>query len=239
MRIQLAPLPRIKPFHPSSLHIFMRPCPTGILYSVLPAPWIWNKILRRSSGDTTVLETAPATPPARKAAKTGCAIVCLSCIIPERGVERRDSCPCNRLFSPSTLATTGEGSFLSTLIAKEFRVHDAFAISREGVNVSICGGWMNFEAVTIYSVDLGNFSLVRHTGMADVAYTETTLPRRDQKLVPLNAISCERVRVKFSACGRWVGAEINSLIFGSRPLEKLARFRLWPQRGGVLKGKTP
>ena len=43
---------------------------------------------------------------------------------------------------------------------------------------------MNFEAVTIYSADLGDFSPGRHTGVVDVANRETTLPRRGQKLIP-------------------------------------------------------
>lgn len=61
---------------------------------------------------------------------------------------------------------------------------------------------MNFEAVTIYSADLGNFLPGRHTGMADVANTETTLPRRDRKLIPLNANSCERVWSEFAVVSR-------------------------------------
>lgn len=39
---------------------------------------------------------------------------------------------------------------------------------------------MNFEAVTIYSADLENFSPMRHTGVADAANRETTLARRDR-----------------------------------------------------------
>ena len=193
MRIQLAPLPRMKPFHPSSLHIFLRPCPTGILYSVLPALCIWNRILRRSSGDTTVLETAPATPPAKKAANTGCAIVCRSCIIPDRGVGRWDSWPCSKLSSPSTPATTGEGSFLSTLMARKFRVHDGFKFEVKQWICLLYDGLMSSEAVTIDSADVENFSAGRHVGMADVADRETTLPRGDQKLIPSNAICCGRV----------------------------------------------
>lgn len=38
-----------------------------------PTLWTWKRILRRSRGDTTVRETAPATPPATKEARTGCA----------------------------------------------------------------------------------------------------------------------------------------------------------------------
>lgn len=136
MRIQLAPFPRIKPLQPSSLHIFMRPCRTGSLYSVLPALCIWNRILRRSSGDTTVLETAPATPPAKKAAKTGWAIVCRSCNIRDSGAGRWDSCPSTQTFLPSTLAT-GEGSFRSTLIAKDFWVRTAPQPRCETGNVCI------------------------------------------------------------------------------------------------------
>ncbi len=70
--MQFVPLPLIKPLQPSSFHIFMSPFPTDILYSSRPALCIWKRIFNRSSGDTTVLETAPATPPAQNAAKTGC-----------------------------------------------------------------------------------------------------------------------------------------------------------------------
>src|SRR3954470_21223418 len=72
MRMQFVPFPAMKPRQPSSRHIFARALGTDILYSVLPALWTWNNIFNRSSGDTTVLETAPATPPAQNEAKTGC-----------------------------------------------------------------------------------------------------------------------------------------------------------------------
>lgn len=72
MRMQLVPFPRMKPFQPSSFHILPSALPTDSLYSVRPALWTWNRILRRSRGETTVRETAPATPPAQKAAITGC-----------------------------------------------------------------------------------------------------------------------------------------------------------------------
>ena len=183
MRIQLAPFPRMKPFHPSSLHIFIRPCPTGSLYSVLPTLCIWNRILRRSSGDTTVLDTAPATPPARKAAKTGWAMVCRNCIIPESGAGRWGSCPVNRLFSPSTLAT-GEGSLGSTLIAKGFEVQGTPKLDVKQKKCLLYGGWMIFEAVTVYSAELEIFSPGRHTGVAGVANIKTTLAGRDRKLIP-------------------------------------------------------
>ena len=70
--MQFVPFPLMKPRQPSSFHIFMRPFPTDSLYSLRPALWTWKRILSRSRGDTTVLETAPATPPAQKAATTGC-----------------------------------------------------------------------------------------------------------------------------------------------------------------------
>lgn len=55
------------------LHIFASALGTDILYSSRPTLWTWNRILRRSRGETTVRETAPATPPATKEASTGCA----------------------------------------------------------------------------------------------------------------------------------------------------------------------
>lgn len=69
--MQLVPLPRMKPLHPSSLHILPSAWPTDSLYASLPALWTCIKILSRSRGDTTVRETAPATPPAQKAATIG------------------------------------------------------------------------------------------------------------------------------------------------------------------------
>lgn len=69
--MQFVPLPLMKPLNPSSLHIFPSAFGTLILYSSRPTDWIWNKILSRSRGDTTVLETAPATPPAINDAKIG------------------------------------------------------------------------------------------------------------------------------------------------------------------------
>lgn len=77
MRIQFVPLPRMNPFHPSSRHIFTRAFHIDNLYSSLPALWTWSKIFKRSRGDTIVLETAPATPPAMNAATTGSAILLL------------------------------------------------------------------------------------------------------------------------------------------------------------------
>ncbi len=68
MRMQLVPLPRMKPRQPSSRHIFARALPTDSLYSWRPALWTWSRILSLSRGDTTVRETAPAVPPAMKAA---------------------------------------------------------------------------------------------------------------------------------------------------------------------------
>lgn len=70
--MQLVPFPARNPLNPSSRHIFARAFRTDILYSVLPADCTWNKILSRSNGDTTVLETAPAIPPAINEAKIGC-----------------------------------------------------------------------------------------------------------------------------------------------------------------------
>lgn len=71
MRIQFVPFPLMKPLHPSSLHIFARAFPTESLYSLRPRPWTWYRIFNLSRGDTTVLDTAPATPPAQKAAVNG------------------------------------------------------------------------------------------------------------------------------------------------------------------------
>jgi hypothetical protein len=73
MRIQLVPLPRMKPRQPSSRFIFFRACHIDNLYSSRPTLWIWSRIFNRSKGDTIVLETAPATPPAMNAATTGSA----------------------------------------------------------------------------------------------------------------------------------------------------------------------
>lgn len=50
------------PRNPSSCHIFFRPEYTP-LYSA-EAPWTCKMILSRSSGDTTVLDAAPARAPA-------------------------------------------------------------------------------------------------------------------------------------------------------------------------------
>ena len=41
-------------------------------YSDLPPAWIWSRIFNLSRGETTVRDTAPATPPERKEATTGC-----------------------------------------------------------------------------------------------------------------------------------------------------------------------
>jgi hypothetical protein len=71
MRMQLVPLPRMNPRQPSSRHILASALPTLSLYASRPALCTWKRILRRSSGETTVRETAPATPPAQKAATTG------------------------------------------------------------------------------------------------------------------------------------------------------------------------
>jgi hypothetical protein len=75
MRIQFVPFPAMKPLQPSSLHIFASALGTDILYSLRPTLCTWKRIFRRSSGDTTVRETAPATPPATKDARTGWAKV--------------------------------------------------------------------------------------------------------------------------------------------------------------------
>lgn len=53
------------------LHIFFRALPTDTLYSSRPADCIWKRIFSRSSGDTIVRNTAPATPPAQNSATTG------------------------------------------------------------------------------------------------------------------------------------------------------------------------
>lgn len=68
---QFIPLPLMKPCQPSSLHILPSALPTDIWYSFRPALWTWYKIFNLSRGETTVLETAPATPPAQKAAVKG------------------------------------------------------------------------------------------------------------------------------------------------------------------------
>ena len=62
----------MSPLQPSSLHIFASAFGTDILYSSRPTLWTWKRILRRSRGETTVRDTAPATPPATKEATTGC-----------------------------------------------------------------------------------------------------------------------------------------------------------------------
>ena len=77
--MQFVPFPLMKPRHPSSFHIFARPFPTESLYSSRPTLCIWKRIFNLSRGDTTVRDTAPATPPAQKAANTGCAIISRSC----------------------------------------------------------------------------------------------------------------------------------------------------------------
>lgn len=69
--MQFVPLPRMNPLHPSSFHIFPNACPTDNLYASLPALCICMRIFSLSRGDTTVRDTAPATPPAQKAATTG------------------------------------------------------------------------------------------------------------------------------------------------------------------------
>lgn len=73
MRIQFVPFPRMKPRQPSSRPIFTKAFQIDNLYSVRPTLWTWRRIFNRSSGDTIVLETAPATPPAINAATTGSA----------------------------------------------------------------------------------------------------------------------------------------------------------------------
>jgi hypothetical protein len=75
--MQLVPLPAMKPLQPSSRHIFASALGTDILYSLRPTPCTWNRILSLSNGDTTVRETAPATPPAINDARTGCARISL------------------------------------------------------------------------------------------------------------------------------------------------------------------
>jgi hypothetical protein len=69
--MQFVPLPAMNPRQPSSRHILASAFGTLILYSVRPALWTWNRIFRRSRGDTTVRDTAPATPPAMNDATTG------------------------------------------------------------------------------------------------------------------------------------------------------------------------
>lgn len=61
----------MKPRHPSSFHILSNAGPTP-WYDMLEGPWTWKIILRRSSGLTTVLLTAPDTPPAMNDAVSGC-----------------------------------------------------------------------------------------------------------------------------------------------------------------------
>ena len=69
--MQLVPFPLMNPLQPSSVHIFFNALHIESLYSSLPALCTWYNIFNLSSGDTTVLDTAPATPPARKAAVKG------------------------------------------------------------------------------------------------------------------------------------------------------------------------
>lgn len=73
MRMQFVPLPRMNPRQPSSRPIFTSAFQVDILYSFRPTLWIWRRIFNRSRGDTIVLDTAPATPPAINAATTGSA----------------------------------------------------------------------------------------------------------------------------------------------------------------------
>lgn len=61
----------MRPLQPSSFHILARAGPTPV-YETLPGPCTWKMIFNRSSGLTTVLLTAPATPPAMKDAVSGC-----------------------------------------------------------------------------------------------------------------------------------------------------------------------
>lgn len=70
--MQLVPLPAMKPLQPSSLHIFANAFGIDILYASRPALCTWNKIFKRSRGETTVRDTAPAMPPPMKEATTGC-----------------------------------------------------------------------------------------------------------------------------------------------------------------------
>jgi hypothetical protein len=71
--MQLVPLPAMNPLQPSSRHILASAFGTDIWYSFRPALWTWKRIFNLSSGETTVLDTAPATPPAMNDARTGCA----------------------------------------------------------------------------------------------------------------------------------------------------------------------
>jgi len=68
--MQFVPFPLMKPLHPSSLHIFSNVGHTP-RYASAPGPCIWKRIFIRSSGETIVLETAPATPPAMKDVDVG------------------------------------------------------------------------------------------------------------------------------------------------------------------------
>lgn len=72
----------MKPLHPSSFHILASALCTDILYSSRPTDWIWLRIFSLSRGETTVLETAPATPPAQNAAVTGSANSFLNLVDP-------------------------------------------------------------------------------------------------------------------------------------------------------------
>lgn len=74
MRIQFVPFPAIMPLNPSSRQIFAKALCTLILYSVCPVLCTCSRIFSLSSGDTTVLDTAPATPPAMKDATIACDI---------------------------------------------------------------------------------------------------------------------------------------------------------------------
>ena len=92
MRIQFVPFPRMKPRQPSSRPIFTKAFQIDNLYSVRPTLWIWRRIFNRSSGDTIVLETAPATPPAMNAATTGSARFFLVVTQSDRGGSLISSC---------------------------------------------------------------------------------------------------------------------------------------------------
>jgi hypothetical protein len=70
--MQFVPFPAIMPLKPSSRQIFASALEMLILYSVRPEDCTCNRIFNRSKGETTVRDTAPATPPPMNEATTPC-----------------------------------------------------------------------------------------------------------------------------------------------------------------------
>jgi len=102
--MQFVPFPLMNPLHPSSVHIFFNPLHIDNLYSSLPALCTWYRILSLSSGETTVLDTAPATPPAINAA-----------------VKGEDTC--SLIFHINVLAAAVVGAYSMISIYPSFSIH--------------------------------------------------------------------------------------------------------------------